>query len=112
MGAVDGMVVADSEENALERYGPAVKDEDERPTAEASAHADYDPKAGAPRDLHLAPDPVEVLASVLRSASWDLDGEIARTKDANRRTTLLDRRRLLEGVASELTPGDASCPSG
>ena len=53
-----------------------------------------------------------MFASVLRSAHWDLDGEIARTKDVTRRTTLLDRRRLLGDVASQLTRGDAHLPVG
>ena len=73
-----------------------------------------DPVAGLPkgegeppRDLHLGGDAAEALSSVLRSVLSDLSSEIADTDNAAFRRTLLERRRLLEGIAAQLTIADA-----
>jgi hypothetical protein len=72
-----------------------------------------DPVAGLPeregeppRDLHLGGDAAEALSSVLRSVLSDLSSEIADTDNAAFRRTLLERRRLLEGIAAQLTIAD------
>lgn len=61
-----------------------------------------------PRGLHLGLDAAEELASVLRSVLGDLSSEIANTDNAIFRRKLLERRRLLEGIAAQLTPPDAT----
>ncbi len=59
-----------------------------------------------PKDLHLASDAAQELASVLRSVLGDLSSEIADTDNAIFRRTLIERRRLLEGIAAQLTIAD------
>jgi hypothetical protein len=44
----------------------------------------------------------------LRSVLGDLSSEIADTDNAAFRRTLLERRRLLEGIAAQLTIPDAT----
>jgi Pyridoxamine 5'-phosphate oxidase len=61
-----------------------------------------------PRDLHLARGAAEELASVLNSARWDLDSEIADTDNEALRKTLVERRRLLDGISTQLTIADAT----
>ena len=60
-----------------------------------------------PQDLHLECDAAEALSSVLRSVLSDLSSEIADTDNAAFRRTLLERRRLLEGIAAQVTIADA-----
>jgi uncharacterized protein len=59
-------------------------------------------------DLHLGRDAAEELSSLLRSALGDLSSEIADADNAAFRRTLLERRRLLEGIAAQLTIPDAT----
>ena len=59
-----------------------------------------------PRDLHLGGDAAEALSSVLRSVLSDLSSEIADTDNGAFRRTLRERRRLLEGIAAQLTIAD------
>jgi uncharacterized protein len=61
-----------------------------------------------PRDLHLAQGAAEELSSVLNSARWDLDSEIADTDNEALRKTLVERRRLLDGISTQLTIADAT----
>jgi uncharacterized protein len=61
-----------------------------------------------PKNLHLAWDAAGELSSVLRSVLGDLSSEIANTDNAAFRRTLLERRRLLEGVAAQLAMADAT----
>jgi hypothetical protein len=61
-----------------------------------------------PRDLHLAWDAAAELSSFLHSARRDLDSEIANTDNAALRRTLLERRRLLEDIAAQLTTAVAT----
>ena len=60
-----------------------------------------------PRDVHLGCDAAEALSSVLRSVLSDLSSEIADTDNPAFRRGLLERRRLLEGIAAQLTIADA-----
>ena len=57
-------------------------------------------------NLRLTPDGAHELVSVLQSAHWDINSKIAETGDPVVRDKLLERRRLLEGLAAQL--GDAS----
>ena len=59
-----------------------------------------------PRNLHLDQDAAEELASVLHSVLGDLSSEIADTDNAAFRRSLLDRRRLLEGIAAQVEISD------
>lgn len=59
-----------------------------------------------PRNLHLDQDAAEELASVLHSVLGDLSSEIADTDNAAFRRSLLDRRRLLEGIAAQVAISD------
>ncbi len=52
--------------------------------------------------LLLAPDSAAELASVLQSALWDLNTKMTSTDDPVLRETLLERGRLLEGLAAQL----------
>jgi hypothetical protein len=60
------------------------------------------------KNLHLDRDAAEEFSSVLRSVLGDLSSEIADTDNAAFRRTLLERRRLLEGIAAQLTIPDAT----
>ena len=57
-------------------------------------------------NLHLDQDAAEELASVLHSVLGDLSSEIADTDNAAFRRSLLDRRRLLEGIAAQVAISD------
>ena len=57
-------------------------------------------------NLHLDQDAAEELASVLHSVLGDLSTEIADTDNAAFRRSLLDRRRLLEGIAAQVAISD------
>ncbi len=61
-----------------------------------------------PRSLHLGQDGAEELASVLRSVVGDLSSEIADTDNVAFRNALLERRRLLENIAAQLTISDVT----
>ena len=52
--------------------------------------------------LRLTPDGAAELASVLQSAHRDVNTKIADADDPVLRETLLERRRLLEGLAAQL----------
>lgn len=54
-------------------------------------------------DLHLGRDAAGALSSALGSTLGDLSSEIADTDNASFRRTLLERRRLLEHIAEQLT---------
>lgn len=56
-----------------------------------------------PSNLRLTPESAHELAVTLRSAHWEVDSKIADTNDPIGRETLLERRRLLEGMAAQLT---------
>jgi len=56
-----------------------------------------------PSSLRLTPDGTHELASLLRSAHWDIDSKIADARDPALRVMLLERRRLLEGLAAQLS---------
>jgi hypothetical protein len=60
------------------------------------------------RALHLGTEAAEELSSLLRSALRDLSSEIADTDNASYRRTLLERRRLIEEIAGQLTVADGS----
>ncbi len=60
-------------------------------------------RGGHALSLRLTPDSSDALASVLQSAHWDLDSKLADTDDPDSREILLERRRLLEGLAAQLT---------
>ena len=53
--------------------------------------------------LYLTPDGADELASALRAAQWDVNSKMASTDDPVVRETLLERRRLLEGLSAQLT---------
>ena len=53
--------------------------------------------------LLLTPESAHELSVTLRSAHWDVDSKIADTDDPAARQNLLERRRLLEGLAAQLT---------
>ena len=55
-----------------------------------------------PSSLRLTPDSARELAFTLRSAHWEVDSKIADTDDPIGRVALLERRRLLEGLAAQL----------
>ncbi len=78
---------------------PDLRGEHREPDAESPRHP------GEPTDMHLGPDAAEELALVLRSVLGDLSSEIADTDNAAFRRTLLNRRRLLEGIAAQLANG-------
>ena len=61
-----------------------------------------------PQDLHLGRDAAQELASALHSVLGDLNTGINDTDDAIFRGELLERRRLLEGIAEQLTVSDAT----
>ena len=81
---------------------PDVRDRPEESTAESPEN-----RAG-PRALHLGSDAVEELATVLRSVLGDLSSEIADTDNASFRRGLLERRRLLGGIAAQLANADVT----
>jgi hypothetical protein len=58
--------------------------------------------------LRLAYDAAEELSSLLRSVLGDLGSEIADTDNAAFRKTLLERRRLLDDIAKQLTTPDST----
>lgn len=58
------------------------------------------------RNLHLDEHAAGELASVLHSVLGDLSSEIAATDNAAFRRSLLDRRRLLEGIAAQVAISD------
>ena len=60
-----------------------------------------------PSGLRLTPESAHELAVTLRSAHWDVNSKIAVTEDPVSRETLLERRRLLEGLAAQLTDTSA-----
>ena len=64
--------------------------------AESPAQADE-----PPNDLHLGSDAAEELASVLHWVLGEL--EIADADNATVRRNLVERHRLLEGIAAQLT---------
>jgi hypothetical protein len=43
----------------------------------------------------------------LQAAQWDVNSKMASTDDPVVRETLLERRRLLEGLSAQLTIGNA-----
>ena len=55
-----------------------------------------------PSGLRLTPESAHELAATLRSAHWDINSKITDTEDPVARETLLERRRLLEGLAAQL----------
>ncbi len=55
------------------------------------------------RELRLKGDAAKELSAVLHEAQWDLDTEIASTDNDAIRKTLLERRRLLDAMAAQLT---------
>ncbi len=61
-----------------------------------------------PRKLRLGRDGARELASVLRSVLGDLSSEIADTDNPEFRRTLLERRRLLEGIGAQLANPDVT----
>ncbi len=75
---------------------PDLRGEQREPSTEPPRHPE------GPRNLHLAQDAVVELASVLHSVLGGLSTEIADTDNAAFRRTLLERRRLLEGIAAQL----------
>lgn len=60
-----------------------------------------------PSSLRLTPESAHELAVTLRSAHWDVNSKIADTDDPVARETLLEGRRLLEGLAAQLTGAGA-----
>jgi pyridoxamine 5'-phosphate oxidase-like protein len=58
--------------------------------------------------LHLGPEATEELTSLLRSVLGDLSSEIADTDNAPYRRALLERRRVIEEIAGQLTAADAT----
>ncbi len=60
-----------------------------------------------PSSLRLTPESARELAVTLQSAHWDVDSKIADTADPVARETLLERRRLLEGLATQLAGASA-----
>ncbi len=76
---------------------PDLRGEPREPVAESPQQAEEQLK-----NLHLDQDAFEELASVLRSVVGDLSSEIADTDNAATRRTLLERRRLLDGIAAQL----------
>jgi hypothetical protein len=54
-------------------------------------------------NLRLTPDGADELATVLQSAHWDVNSKIANTDDPVLREMLLERRRLLVGLAAQLS---------
>ena len=54
-------------------------------------------------NLRLTRESAHELADALRSAHWHVDSKIADTDDPVVHETLLERRRLLEGLAAQLT---------
>ena len=60
-----------------------------------------------PSGLRLTPESAHELAVTLRSAHWEVDSKIADTDDPVARETLLERRRLLEGLAAQLAGAGA-----
>ena len=70
---------------------------------ELAAESPEGPDEPPEMDLHLGLDAAEALSSALRSALGDLSSEIADTDNAAFRRTLLERRRLLEHIAAQLT---------
>ena len=70
---------------------------------ELAAESPEGPDEPPGMDLHLGVDAAEALSSTLRSALGDLSSEIADTDNASFRRTLLERRRLLEHIAAQLT---------
>ncbi len=83
---------------------PDLRGEQRDVGAESSEEAHASPEL----DLHLGRDAAETLSSVLRSALGDLSSEIADTDNAAFRRTLLERRRLLEHIASQLPIADTT----
>lgn len=78
-----------------------LRGEQREPGAEAAEET-----RNQPRNLLLHQDAAEELASALRSLLGELSLEIADTDNAAFRRTLLERRRLLEGIAAQLAiPG-------
>ena len=61
-----------------------------------------------PRTLDLGQDAAEELDSVLRSVLGDLSSEIANTDNSAFRRPLLERRRLLDGIAAQLAITDVT----
>jgi hypothetical protein len=54
-------------------------------------------------NLRLTPDDADELAAVLQSAHWDVNSKIANTDNPVLREMLLERRRLLVGLAAQLS---------
>jgi len=66
-----------------------------------------DEAASTPSSLRLTSESAHELAATLRSAHRDVDSKIADTNDPVARGTLLERRRLLEGLAAQLMSAGA-----
>ena len=77
--------------------------EDSQPDAGSSKHA-----REQPRNLLLGQNAAEELASILRSVLGDLSSEIADTDNPAFRRGLLERRRVLEGIAAQLATTDVT----
>jgi hypothetical protein len=76
---------------------------------EPRGHTTDNPDAmeSKPSSLRLTPESAHELAVTLRSAQWDVNSKIADTDDPVARETLLEGRRLLEGLAAQLTGAGA-----
>ncbi len=68
---------------------------------------DPETKGDRASNLRLTPEGAAELASTLLSAHWDVNSKLATTDDPIVRESLLERRRLLEGLAAQL-PHEAS----
>jgi hypothetical protein len=82
---------------------PDIRGEQHDLVAGAPDHADEPTKA-----LSLGREAAEELATVLRSVLGDLSAEIADTGNANFRRELRETRRLLDGIAAQLTSSGAN----
>ena len=76
---------------------PDLRDEPRGLTADAP-----DEMESKPSSLRLTPQSAHELSVTLRSAHRDVDSKITDTDDPVARQTLLERRRLLEGLAAQL----------